>query len=318
MLINAFPSDGRGGGYLNHVEITTSTTWTVPENVKEIFVQVFGGGGSGGGGGGGGGGYMNFGVFTVTPGTSYAITIGAGGSGSATYYGQNGGKTSFGELLSADGGQHGDDYIGGSGGTGGGRGNVFDSETNQDTGYTRYCYAGDAQYGGAGGGGGRYQSYVYHGRGGIYGGSSNSEFKASPGVTLTSAGENGVNAYIFYKDAQYAKYLGKATTNGAGGGWGGNAGKGAYGGGGGYLANGGDDNGINSSTATRGGGGGGWMGGDGGDGGKNGSGGGGGYGPLKLATDGRYDGGGKGGLGYGAGGGGCMGNGAPGICIIEY
>ena len=36
-MINAFPSDGRGGGYLNHVEITTSTTWTVPENVKEIL-----------------------------------------------------------------------------------------------------------------------------------------------------------------------------------------------------------------------------------------------------------------------------------------
>lgn len=65
---------------------TTSGTFVVPDEVVSIHVELVGAGGNGysnGGGGGGGGGYAA-GTFDVTPGTSYAITIGQGGSGLAT------------------------------------------------------------------------------------------------------------------------------------------------------------------------------------------------------------------------------------------
>ena len=68
---------------------TTSGTFVVPANVTSIDVELIGAGGSGysnGGGGGGGGGYAA-GTFTVTPGTSFAITVGEGGSGLATIVG---------------------------------------------------------------------------------------------------------------------------------------------------------------------------------------------------------------------------------------
>ena len=77
-----------------------TTTWTVPECVTSITVQVWGGGGGGGaawsriqsgcasscheacsqGGGGGGGGFVSR-TYTVTPGEVYTITVGAGGQG---------------------------------------------------------------------------------------------------------------------------------------------------------------------------------------------------------------------------------------------
>ncbi len=77
--------------------------WTVPTGVFNICVEVWGGGGNGGtnpqatfnaiasmGGGGGGYGYQ---CFSVTPGTSYLVTIaGAGGT------------SSLGNLISATGG----------------------------------------------------------------------------------------------------------------------------------------------------------------------------------------------------------------------
>lgn len=65
---------------------TSSGIFVVPDGVVSIQVELIGAGGNGysnGGGGGGGGGYAA-GTFDVTPGTSYAITIGQGGSGVAT------------------------------------------------------------------------------------------------------------------------------------------------------------------------------------------------------------------------------------------
>jgi fibronectin-binding autotransporter adhesin len=63
----------------------TNATFIVPDGVKEIRVQMWGAGGGGrensgnnAGGGGGGGAYAE-GVFFVTPGQSYTITVGAGG-----------------------------------------------------------------------------------------------------------------------------------------------------------------------------------------------------------------------------------------------
>jgi hypothetical protein len=68
------------------------------------------GGGAGGGWGGnpgtrGGNGGVGVGFYTVVPGTSYAVTIGAGASGAnPSGTGGTGGSSSFGSLLTATGG----------------------------------------------------------------------------------------------------------------------------------------------------------------------------------------------------------------------
>ncbi len=71
--------------------ITNGTSWTAPSGVTSVKVEAWGGGGGGGGGmvdntnsggGGGSGGYSSS-VFTVSPGTSYSVTVGAGGAGGA-------------------------------------------------------------------------------------------------------------------------------------------------------------------------------------------------------------------------------------------
>lgn len=101
--------------------IETSQDWTVPDDVYEVMIYVLGGGGGGSGRysdkptkpPGGGGGYFDYQIIPVTPGDVYTITIGAGGSGgertsnAETRTGQAGGTTSFGNRLSALGGEGG-------------------------------------------------------------------------------------------------------------------------------------------------------------------------------------------------------------------
>lgn len=116
---------------------TSSGTFTVPANVTSIDIFCVGAGGSGGPGyedsyndgddvgyynasaGGGGGGYTaTKKAYTVTPGQTFTVTIGAGTNGEA------GGDTSFGSVLTAKGGESGTvgGYMcrGGHGGSGGG------------------------------------------------------------------------------------------------------------------------------------------------------------------------------------------------------
>ncbi|MBM3256942.1 MAG: hypothetical protein FJY98_01265 [Candidatus Liptonbacteria bacterium] len=79
-------------------------TWTVPQDVTQIKVKVWGAGGAGGlghqaankylllraaGGGGGGGGYAE-GVLSVTPGITYEVIVGAGGEPGFTPDGSKG------------------------------------------------------------------------------------------------------------------------------------------------------------------------------------------------------------------------------------
>jgi hypothetical protein len=91
---------------------TGSAPFTVPAGVTRIRVRVVGAGGGGGRGtgtnaaaGGGAGGYAE-GWYDVTPGSTYMVTVGAGGSGATSpgAAGSPGGTTSFGDLLSATGG----------------------------------------------------------------------------------------------------------------------------------------------------------------------------------------------------------------------
>jgi len=92
---------------------STSGTLVVPNYTKLINAVAIGGGSGATGcstsvfaGACGGGGGWAVGQFTVTPGASYTVTIGAGGAGSAAGVASSaGGSTSLGALLSATGGQ---------------------------------------------------------------------------------------------------------------------------------------------------------------------------------------------------------------------
>ena len=100
---------------------TGGATWTVPSGVLTVSAVVVGGGGgasacpgtsaySGNGGGGGG---LSYGTFSVTPGETLSLTIGAAGSGgsSGTNAGTSGGYSRIVRgttvLLQANGGSGG-------------------------------------------------------------------------------------------------------------------------------------------------------------------------------------------------------------------
>ena len=116
-----------------------SDTFTVPAGVSKIRVRVVGAGGGGAKAnssapvvatGGGGGGYA-VGVFSVTPGTQYTVTVGAGGAGqpNTDTNGNPGGSTSFGALISATGGSGG--IFGVGAGAGGGASSVAAAATRR-------------------------------------------------------------------------------------------------------------------------------------------------------------------------------------------
>lgn len=121
-------------GIANNIAVFDSSgSWTVPAGVTKIRARVWGGGGGGGGstgasggaGGGGGGAYAES-VLSVTPGTTYTVTVGSGGSGgSGRQNGTAGGQSSFSTLVRAGGGSGGQwdgpDGISASGGTGSGQ-----------------------------------------------------------------------------------------------------------------------------------------------------------------------------------------------------
>lgn len=81
------------GQFKKFMGFWSSGTWTVPPGVNTIGIEVWGGGGGGNtGGGGGSGGYFKD-IISVTPGQTYTVTIGAGGTGASTP--TNGGASSF-------------------------------------------------------------------------------------------------------------------------------------------------------------------------------------------------------------------------------
>jgi hypothetical protein len=141
---------------------TADDTWTKPDYLEYIIVEVVGGGGGGGGndtvsaaGGGGGGGYskeiLTAAALSAT--TSVAVTIGAAGGGGNDINGSAGGTSSFGNFLSATGGGGGLESVGGGAG-GAGSGGTLNLTGNAgcsgDTSYTGST--GTGQGGGCGGG----------------------------------------------------------------------------------------------------------------------------------------------------------------------
>lgn len=94
--------------------VTSTTTWTVPNNTNSVEMWLVGAGGGGGGnggngkpGGGGGGGVVYVASQAVTPGATYTLTVGTGGTSgnnSNSVVGNTGGASSFGNLATANGG----------------------------------------------------------------------------------------------------------------------------------------------------------------------------------------------------------------------
>jgi hypothetical protein len=126
---------------------TSSGTFTVPDGINLVTIEVIGAGGEGGGnggGGGGGGGYAK-GNYTVTPLTILTVTIGEPNGGAAT------GKTSVDALISATGGANGNSVsnpnIGGGGAGGIGTGGTIANYTGGNGGGGYWTY-----FGGGGGG----------------------------------------------------------------------------------------------------------------------------------------------------------------------
>jgi hypothetical protein len=229
----------------NNWQTVASTAYTVD------YLVVAGGGGGGGelAGGGGAGGMLTGSAVAVSPGTSYTITVGAGGAGGNGARDTDAAKGKDGSLASfltfaAIGGGGGGIYttsgggrsIGNAGGSGGGGGGSGGGSTAGGTGTVGQGNAGGAGYpsssypggggGGAGGVGGNYKNTADGGNGG-------------PGATSSITG----TITYYAGGGGGSSYLGVSSTGGLGGGGAGNPGAGSNGGantgggggGGGYV-----------------------------------------------------------------------------------
>lgn len=158
------------GTYWYHTFLS-SGTFTPQKSLSCDYLVIAGGGGGGGGvgGGGGAGGYRSTvtatggggsleSALSLTSGTNYTVTIGAGGAKgtSATVAGATGSNSVFSTITSTGGGGGGHNQLAGkTGGSGGGAG----YEGTGGTGTTNQGYAGGnggltgSQFPGGGGGG---------------------------------------------------------------------------------------------------------------------------------------------------------------------
>lgn len=123
------PIAGVPAGQSVAVTFTNNSTWKAPNGVTAIELLVVAGGGGGGDngacGGGGAGGLIYYGSgspavaasYSVTPGSNYTVTVGAGGA----IHG-SGSNSSFGAVVAIGGGYGGQRWseAGGVGGSGGG------------------------------------------------------------------------------------------------------------------------------------------------------------------------------------------------------
>lgn len=285
VLIDYFPPDIGVQEYYDTVEVLTKDgAWTVPENVTSIRVVLIGGGsggssgcegedgnnvdngGAGGKGGiagaGGAGGKVYSVEMDVTPGTNYAVQIGAGGKGGVysadgSVAGTSGAQTKFGSLSSENGSssdigfadpvnnqfyaQVGDDGIkGGDGGNGG------EANYTSDDSKVRAGKGGGNAIGYAGGKGASGSVAKYNGQIGVSGGGGGG------GAAIGNAGGDGNTGRLRWTQFDTPEYQGAGwlAHDGAGGsggnatiipnipvmlGCGGGGGHGGGGGGGGGL-----------------------------------------------------------------------------------
>jgi len=246
-------TDGNGGTQDKTLTISTTVvttftsngSWTAPSGISTIDALVVAGGGGGGtsgssnpnrsGGGGGAGGFRNLTSVSVSPGTTYAITVGAGGSGGDFWPGNTGSNSSVGALISASGGGGGNanDQSGIAGGSGGGGATHTGTQRNGGAGNVGGYSPAEGNAGGT----------AFSGNCGGGGGGAGSA-GGSASVSNSGAGGSGATSTITGTSVTYA---------GGGGGAGNNGG--ASGGSGGGGAGNKNSNGVSGTVNTGGGGG---------------------------------------------------------------
>ena len=174
-----------------------SSYFTPTRNLTADILVVAGGGGAGGGGasgGGGAGGLVALTSQSLTSGTGYSCTVGAGGaggsggSGGAWPKGTNGSDSQFASLTLALGGGYGGgesvaNRNGGSGGSGGGGSFASSIAGSGGAGTSGQGYAGSAASGDN-------ATYVFLGGGGGAGG-------AAPTATSSQRGNGGVGSSAY-------------------------------------------------------------------------------------------------------------------------
>lgn len=172
----------------------SGTTYTLPDDVEEIFVQVLGSTGGikadPGDGGGGGAGYSE--THYSAPNSSYSFTIGAGGAIGYT----TGGNSTFG-AMTVTGAEGARNNVGGStGGVGSGGGfnatGGIGGVGRITTTFSGGGGGGGAGRGGTGGTGGNGTSGA-GGAGGGGGGGGNGSGSGTPGAAPTSVSASAVN-----------------------------------------------------------------------------------------------------------------------------
>lgn len=146
---------------------------TIPAGVDSLDYLVVGAGGGGGSGGGGGGGVLQAKDFSVTPRTSYDLSVGEGGAGGSGGNGggpvnaTSGGSSSFASVSALGGGAGGQSNQKAADGSSGGGGHYDCTDisciglgtTEQGNNGAASAHAG---YGGGGGGGGAGQAGESH------------------------------------------------------------------------------------------------------------------------------------------------------------
>lgn len=170
---------------------TTSYSFTVPAGITKVDYLVVGAGGGGASGGGGGGGVLQGTDYSVTPGASIAISVGAGGAGGnggsaqSGVHGGKGGSSTFAAITA----------LGGGGGSSSATNNAA-IQNGASGGGSRYdcvsaaCGGGIAGNGTAGqGNNGGYSTYNSYGAGGGGGGAGGAGFN----TTRTYIGGRGGN-----------------------------------------------------------------------------------------------------------------------------
>ena len=143
--------------------------------------------------GGGGSGYLASGTITLTS-TSIPVTVGAGGTGAVKSgtYGTNGGTTSFGSYLSADGGSGG--YSTSSSGSGGDGGAGAHPGGKGGKGHMSGSYCSDG--GGGGGGWVVTNALIYSGTSGTDGAAASTEDNGPAGGSGGSGGSPGADGGV--------------------------------------------------------------------------------------------------------------------------
>jgi hypothetical protein len=215
--------------YSYHVFIGNGTFTPLQALTTDVLI-VAGGGGAGGtaysqGGGGGAGGLLGFTSQSLTSGTAYPITIGAGGTGgSSNNIGSQGGNSTFFGLTTCVGGGGGGSNNGSptSGGSGGGGGNLNSLTTNYGAATSGQGNIGaylPSNYQG-GGGGGSGEAGPVNQSGVSRGGDGLSTYSSWGQATKT--GENILGTY-YYAGGGAGSAQGAGNVAGSRGGYGGGA-----------------------------------------------------------------------------------------------